>query len=140
MLGRKPYLSTNPASPVRPGILRWAFALAGAAALGAAFSPLSVWPVALVALAPWLERSDPVHTLAGRHLVAGHGSRDRITSPRATEAYVRRAEQVAASATYVELPGRGHYMLRGLREWNRFALRSTLEVLTLGGVDLRRTG
>lgn len=94
----------------------------------------------VVALAPWLERSDPVHTLAGRHLLAGHGSRDRITSPRATEAYVRRADRVAASASYVELTGRGHYMLRGLREWNRFALRSTFEVLDRGGVELRRTG
>ena len=47
--------------------------------------------VGVVALAPWLEPSDPVHALAGRHLVAGHGSRDRITSARMTRAYVERA-------------------------------------------------
>jgi len=91
----------------------------------------------VVALAPWLERSDPVHTLAGRHLLAGHGSRDRITSPRATRAYVARAERTAASAEFVELADRGHYMLRGVVEWNRFALRSTIDVLTRGGVDLQ---
>ena len=38
--------------------------------------------VGVVALAPWLERSDPVRKLAGKHLIAGHGRRDRITSAR----------------------------------------------------------
>ena len=47
--------------------------------------------VGVVALAPWFERADPVRTLAGRHLIAGHGSRDRITSARMTRAYVERA-------------------------------------------------
>jgi predicted esterase len=83
----------------------------------------------VVALAPWLERSDPVQTLAGRHLIAGHGSRDRITSARATRAYVERARRVAASSDFVDMGRLGHYMLHRPREWNRFALRSTLEVL-----------
>jgi predicted esterase len=83
----------------------------------------------VVALAPWLEPSDPVHTLAGRHLVAGHGSRDKITWARMTRAYVERARAVAASARFVDMGRLGHYMLHRPGEWNGFALRSTLEVL-----------
>lgn len=83
----------------------------------------------VVALAPWFERTDPVETLAGRHLVAGHGSRDRITSPRMTRAYVERARPVAASAEFADLGRLGHYMLAHPARWNRFALRATLEVL-----------
>jgi pimeloyl-ACP methyl ester carboxylesterase len=83
----------------------------------------------VVALAPWLERSDPVRALAGRHLIAGHGSRDRITSARSTRAYVERAREVAASAEFVDMGRLGHYMLHRPGDWNRFALRSSLEVL-----------
>jgi pimeloyl-ACP methyl ester carboxylesterase len=87
--------------------------------------------VGVVALAPWFERSDPVHTLAGRHLVAGHGSRDRITTARATQAYVERARAVAASARFVDMGRLGHYMLHRPGDWNRFALGSALDVLDL---------
>lgn len=84
--------------------------------------------VGVVALAPWLEPSDPVRRLAGRHLIAGHGSRDRITAARMTRAYVDQARGVAARAEFVDLGPVGHYMLRGAGDWNRFALRSTLEI------------
>jgi pimeloyl-ACP methyl ester carboxylesterase len=80
----------------------------------------------VVALAPWLPPQEPVGALRGKTLVAAHGTRDRITSPRATAAFVHRAEQVAASAAFVEMPGLGHYMLRGATRWNRIALDSTL--------------
>ena len=82
----------------------------------------------VVALAPWLERSDPVRRLAGRHLVAGHGRKDRITSAAMTRAFVDQARGIAASAEYLDLGRSGHYMLRGTGDWNRFALRSTLTV------------
>jgi pimeloyl-ACP methyl ester carboxylesterase len=84
--------------------------------------------VGVVAMAPWLEPSDPVRRLAGRHLVAGHGSRDKITSARMTRAYVDQARAVSASAEFVDMGRLGHYMLHRPQEWNRFALRSTLEV------------
>jgi pimeloyl-ACP methyl ester carboxylesterase len=83
----------------------------------------------VVALAPWLEPSDPVDTLAGRHLLAAHGSRDRITSARMTRAYVERARPVAASAEFVDMGRLGHYMLHRPRAWNRVALRSIFAVL-----------
>jgi predicted esterase len=84
----------------------------------------------VVALAPWFEPADPVAALAGRHLVAGHGSRDRITSPRATRRYVERARAVAASAEFVDVGRLGHYMLTHQSRWNRFAVHSSLEVLS----------
>ncbi len=90
--------------------------------------------VGVTALAPWLEPSDPVAPLAGRHLVAGHGSRDRITSPRMTREFVRRASSVAESAEFVDVGRVGHYMLARPALWNRFALRGTLEVLARAGV------
>lgn len=82
----------------------------------------------VVGLAPWWGPTDPVRTMAGRHLIAGHGSRDRITSARMTRAYVDQARTVAASATFVDMGRLGHYMLYKPRTWNRFAIRSTLEV------------
>ena len=55
--------------------------------------------VGVVGLAPWWSAQDPVHTLAGRSLVAAHGRRDRITSYAETSRYVERAREVAADAT-----------------------------------------
>jgi alpha-beta hydrolase superfamily lysophospholipase len=83
----------------------------------------------VVGLAPWLPADDPVTTLAGRHLVVVHGSRDRVTSPRATRRFVARASDVATSARFVELPGLGHYMFRGLGRWNHVAVTETLGIL-----------
>ena len=83
----------------------------------------------VVALAPWLPPSEPVATLAGRRLVAAHGSRDRITSPRATPGYVERARAAGAEASYVDLGQVGPYMLRRVADWNRVALESSLSVV-----------
>jgi len=92
--------------------------------------------VGVVALAPWLPPGDPVGALAGRHLVAAHGSRDRITSARATAAYVRRAADVAASSRFVDMGPLGHYMFTGVRRWNATAVA---ESLGLFGLDDRDT-
>lgn len=89
--------------------------------------------VGVVGLAPWLEPGDPVEALAGRHLVAGHGSRDHITSPVATREYVERARAVAASAEFVDVGRLGHYMLARPARWNRFAYRSVTQVLERAG-------
>ena len=91
--------------------------------------------VGVVGLAPWLPADDPVRALAGKHLVAAHGSRDRITSARATAAYVRRAERVAASARFIDMGPLGHYMVAGVRRWNATAISSTLSIVdTVAGV------
>jgi alpha-beta hydrolase superfamily lysophospholipase len=85
--------------------------------------------VGVVGLAPWLPPDDPVRPLAGKHLVAAHGRRDRITNARATARYVRRAEEVAASARFLDMGGLGHYMVSGVRRWNATAIRESLAVL-----------
>jgi len=83
----------------------------------------------VVALAPWFPSGEPVAALAGRRLVAAHGGRDRITSPRATRAYVERAQRAGAEASYVDMGRVGHYMLRRVADWNQLALESSLSVL-----------
>jgi alpha-beta hydrolase superfamily lysophospholipase len=81
----------------------------------------------VIALAPWLPPDEPVRALEGKHLVAAHGRADRITSFKATEAFVRRAGSVAASTELVDMGRLGHYMLRGLRRWNDVAVTRSLK-------------
>lgn len=93
--------------------------------------------VGVVGLAPWFPADDPVAPLSGVHLVAAHGRRDRITSPKATRRFVERAEAHAASARYRDMGPRGHYMLTGVAAWNEVATRSALEILDrVAGVPL----
>lgn len=90
--------------------------------------------VGVVGLAPWLEPGDPVDALAGRHLLVGHGSRDRITSARASWDYVRRARAVTASADFADLGRLGHYMLARQQVWDDFAHDAVLHLLDRAGV------
>jgi alpha-beta hydrolase superfamily lysophospholipase len=83
----------------------------------------------VVGLAPWFPADDPVGPLAGKHLVAVHGRADRITSFAATREFVRRAAATAASAHLVDMGPLGHYLVRGMREWNEQALHHTVAML-----------
>jgi predicted esterase len=83
----------------------------------------------VVGLAPWFPPDEPVAALAGRHLVAAHGRRDKITSCRATAAYVDRARPVAASAVLHDMGPVGHYLLRRVPAWNDLAATSALTML-----------
>ncbi|MGI8524468.1 MAG: alpha/beta hydrolase [Nocardioides sp.] len=83
----------------------------------------------VVAMAPWWEPGDPVITLTGRDLSAAHGRRDKITSFAMTESYVAEASTVTRSASFTDMGGVGHYMLRQIPTWNRFALRDSLAML-----------
>lgn len=83
----------------------------------------------VVALAPWFPKGEPVGALAGRTLVAAHGSRDHITSAQATRAYVERARAAGADASYVDMGRVGHYMLRKAAAWNELALSRSLALL-----------
>jgi len=83
----------------------------------------------VVALAPWFPKGEPVGALASRTLVAAHGSRDHITSPKATRAYVERARAAGADASYVDMGRLGHYMLRHASAWNELALAESLSLL-----------
>jgi hypothetical protein len=83
----------------------------------------------VVALAPWLPGDEPVGRLRGKHLAAAHGRSDRITSFRSTQAFVRRAGSVAASADLTDMGPVGHYMLRRVRAWNDFALSRSVAMV-----------
>jgi alpha-beta hydrolase superfamily lysophospholipase len=85
--------------------------------------------VGVVALAPWLPRDEPIEAVAGKHLAAAHGRRDKITRLKDTRYYVQRAADVAASSSLTEMESLGHYMLRGRGRWNRFAADNTVKFL-----------
>ncbi|MBM7515596.1 serine aminopeptidase domain-containing protein [Nocardioides nitrophenolicus] len=85
----------------------------------------------VVALAPWLPPDDPVAPLTGKLLRAAHGRRDRITSPRATRAFVARAAAVA-DAEFTDMGAVGHYLLRRMALWDAYAAASVREVLAPG--------
>lgn len=85
--------------------------------------------VGVVGLAPWFTDDTPVHRLTGRHLVAAHGRRDKITSYQVTEAVVGRAAAHAVSAQFVDMGPRGHYLLRGWRAWRSMASDSALALI-----------
>lgn len=85
--------------------------------------------VGVVALAPWFAKDDSTRPLTGRYLAAAHGSRDRITSPKATAHFVRRAADVAAGTELRDMGAVGHYLLRHVAAWNNFALEQCLRIL-----------
>lgn len=85
--------------------------------------------VGVVALAPWFPKGETVTGLAGKTLRAAHGSSDKITSARATRAYVERALAVGADATFTDMGRVGHYMFRRVSAWNEFATEQSLAVI-----------
>lgn len=83
----------------------------------------------VVGLAPWFPPGERVSALSGRHLLAAHGRSDKITSYRATAAYVDRARPFAASVELRDMGRVGHYMLRQVPAWNDIAVTGALELL-----------
>jgi pimeloyl-ACP methyl ester carboxylesterase len=106
--------------------------MGGRAALGAAGG---TGVVAVCALAPWLDDSDPVAQLAGREVLILHGDRERFTDPRASYEYAVRAKRVTDRVARFELPGAGHYMLARAADWHRLVLRFMLGVTGLAPED-----
>jgi fermentation-respiration switch protein FrsA (DUF1100 family) len=86
--------------------------------------------VGVVGLAPWLPQAEPVAPLASKQLALAHGTRDRITSLRATEELVRRAAGVVRTAYLRDMGPVGHYLLHDVPAWNAFALDQSLAMLT----------
>lgn len=75
----------------------------------------------VVGLAPWIEPGDPVEPVTGRRVLLVHGAADRMTDPRASAAYARRAEPFAESVTFVSVEGEKHAMLRRAPFWHGVA-------------------
>ncbi|MCZ4121863.1 alpha/beta hydrolase [Streptomyces sp. H39-S7] len=101
--------------------------MGGRAALRAAGHPLVT---GVVGLAPWCPAGDPVTQLAGRDVVLLHGTRDRTTSPRASQTLTATARREGARSCLVTIGNSDHAMLRRAPSWHR--LTTTLVTGLLG--------
>jgi dienelactone hydrolase len=72
----------------------------------------------VAALAPWLPRDEPMAQLAGRQVMFMHGTDDRMTSPRATAAVSAALRSAGVTASFVEIVGEHHAMLRQPQLWH----------------------
>ena len=106
--------------------------MGGRAALAAADAPNVV---AVCALAPWLDGSDPVDQLAGRTVLIAHGDRERYTDPGESYRYALRAKAAGVAICRFDLPGAGHFMLARLGEWNTLVRRFVLGVAGVEPLD-----
>ena len=89
----------------------------------------------VVALAPWLFDSEPVEQLAGRRVLIVHGTRDGVTSPRASRRYADRARAITDNIEYVAIRGETHAMLLRSRTWNRLTTNFVLDVVQTTALD-----
>lgn len=78
---------------------------------------------AVCALAPWVERDDPVAQLAGRRVLIAHGTRDRVTPASTSAAYARKARIAGIKIERTTLRGSGHAMLCRHGQWTRYVRR-----------------
>ncbi len=89
----------------------------------------------VVGLAPWVDEADVDAQLyrahAGTRLLVVHGMSDRLTSPRASRAVVRRLQAAGIAASFVGLSRETHAMVRRRRTWDRL-LTAHLRVTLLG--------
>jgi dienelactone hydrolase len=106
--------------------------MGGRAALGAAGAANVV---AVCALAPWLDGSDPVVQLDGRTVLIAHGDRERWTDPAESYRYALRAKERGVAICRFDVPGAGHFMLTHVRDWHALTRRFVLGVLGIEPVD-----
>ncbi|MFE6664243.1 alpha/beta hydrolase [Streptomyces sp. NPDC057697] len=86
----------------------------------------------VVGLAAWCPADDPVEQLAGRDVVLLHSTRDRITSPRASQRLTARARCAGARSCLVAIRGGDHAMLRRAGAWQALTARTVAGLLGLG--------
>jgi alpha-beta hydrolase superfamily lysophospholipase len=106
--------------------------MGGRAALRAAGAPNVV---AVCALAPWLDGTDPVDQLARRTVLIAHGDRERWTSPAASFEYALRAKSVTGRVARFDVHGAGHFMLSRASEWHELVRRFVLGAIGLEPED-----
>ncbi|WP_312872837.1 alpha/beta hydrolase [Kibdelosporangium persicum] len=82
---------------------------------------------AVCALAPWCTPTDPVGQLAGRSVFIAHAKQDRVTDPRASLDYARRAEQVTERVDLRWVDGETHALLRKPRIWHDLVRRFVVD-------------
>jgi alpha-beta hydrolase superfamily lysophospholipase len=74
---------------------------------------------AVAALAPWVERGDEPRGHPGLSVLVMHGTRDRITSPRASRWMAEAMATHGVDVTYEPVEGEMHAMLRRAAHWHR---------------------
>ncbi len=89
----------------------------------------------VIALAPWLPPGTPVESLRGKTLVVAHGDHDVRTSASASRSYVEMARKSGVDASYVEMTGSGHAMLRRAGHWHRLTREVSVRILALDRVS-----
>lgn len=87
---------------------------------------------ALVALAPWVERSDVAMGHPGLHTLVMHGTRDRITSPRNSKAMAEAMSALGVDVTWRPVEGETHSMLRQAGTWHQESARFLVDALHAG--------
>ncbi|MDF2091080.1 alpha/beta fold hydrolase [Knoellia sp. 3-2P3] len=87
---------------------------------------------ALVALAPWVERSDLARGHPGLRALVMHGTRDRITSPRNAKAMADAMAALGVDVTWRAVEGETHSMLRQAGAWHRESAQFLTESLHAG--------
>lgn len=106
--------------------------MGGRAALGAAGAPNVV---AVCALAPWLDGSDPVDQLDGRTVLIAHGDRERYTDPTESYAYALRAKRRGVRICRFDVHGAGHFMINRAGDWHRIVCTFVLGALGIEPED-----
>ncbi|WP_369213199.1 alpha/beta fold hydrolase [Streptomyces flavofungini] len=101
---------------------------------------------AVVGLAPWCPKGEPVTQLRDRDVVLLHGDLDRTTDPAASADYAARAVAAGARAGLLLMSGGDHAMLRRAGAWHSLTTRTVGGLLGLGPLpdtvarSLRRHG
>lgn len=71
----------------------------------------------LVGIAPWLPADDAVAHLAGREVLIMHGDQDRSDASAAMSLeWAQRVREVVPELARFEIPGAGHFLLKGTTE------------------------
>lgn len=73
----------------------------------------------VVGLAPWIARGDLPKGGPGLRVLLMHGTRDRITSPKATRWMARELGALGVDVTWRPVPREGHSLVRFARVWHR---------------------
>ncbi len=102
--------------------------LGGSVALSAADQPDVE---AVVALAPWVGGTESVDRVQDVRTLIVHGSDDRVTSCRASQAFAARARGRGAPASFVEVERGEHTMLRRMPAFDVLAARYVAAALVL---------
>jgi predicted esterase len=86
-----------------------------------------------VLLAPWLPPEEPTPTCTDRPLEIVQGSADSECPEPGTRDWLVRAEAAGLIVERRLLPGLGHMMIRGARQWQHAAVDSVQRVMVLAG-------